>query len=40
MNCECKRCGYKWKTRGDKDPAACPSCKSYQWKTEKKKKKE
>jgi rubrerythrin len=29
----CKRCNYRWE--GKADPKACPSCKSYRWREEK-----
>lgn len=27
----CKKCGWKWETRRDRKPAACPACKSDRW---------
>jgi len=27
----CMRCGHKWQPRGEHEPLACPSCKSYRW---------
>lgn len=27
----CKRCGFKWASRIDEMPLACPRCKSYRW---------
>lgn len=31
---DCKRCGYLWKPR-KAIPKACPSCKRYDWQTDK-----
>lgn len=33
MKCKClkRTCGYKWDSKGEKKPKACPSCKSYTW---------
>lgn len=34
----CKRCGYKWYSRKQKEkPKQCPSCKTYAWDKEKQK---
>jgi predicted Zn-ribbon and HTH transcriptional regulator len=32
---ECKKCGYKWKSRVEK-PSACPRCKRYDYDIEEK----
>lgn len=36
MDCECKRCGYKWKPRIETEPKQCPHCKSPYWNKERK----
>jgi predicted Zn-ribbon and HTH transcriptional regulator len=30
---KCMRCGHVWIPRVIGDPAQCPRCKSYKWKT-------
>lgn len=30
QNNECKKCGYKWKSKLIK-PISCPRCKRYDW---------
>jgi len=29
MRVKCSHCGYKWFTKKEKVPKACPSCKQY-----------
>lgn len=36
VNCECKRCGWKWISRITGGPKTCPGCKSTGWRTESK----
>ena len=33
VNCECKRCGWKWVSRIEGGPKICPGCKSPAWRT-------
>lgn len=32
----CKRCGYDWIPRSDKEPRQCPKCKTKYWNKERK----
>jgi predicted Zn-ribbon and HTH transcriptional regulator len=34
---KCKRCGYEWPQRYEREPKACPYCKSHKWREEKQK---
>lgn len=34
MENKCKQCGYEWE--GKEDAKACPRCKRYDWKEDKK----
>jgi len=31
MHCTCERCGHRWRTRTEKMPEVCASCKSPYW---------
>jgi len=39
-NEECKKCGHKWLSRINNKPIACPKCKRYDYREEKKEVKE
>jgi len=37
VECECCRCGYKWRPKSDKLPVICAKCKSPYWNVPKQK---